>query len=252
LKIISWNVNGLRAVEKKGFLDFLQESEADILCVQEIKALESNLSEAMLAPPGYHGYFESAQKKGYSGVGMYTRLKPLSIKTCFADERFNSEGRIQIADFEDFVLFNLYFPNGTSGDERLNYKLAFCDQLLEEVKAYAGRKILICGDYNTAHREIDLKNPKSNEKNSGFLPIERAWIDRFIEAGFVDCFRSLHPETACYSWWTYRFNCRAKNVGWRIDYHFVNTQLLENLKEASILTQVMGSDHCPVQVTLDL
>ena len=146
----------------------------------------------------------------------------------------------------------MYFPNGTSGEERLEYKLAFCDQVLEEVKVFQGRKILVCGDYNTAHCELDLKNPKSNLKNSGFLPIERAWIDRFIAAGFNDSFRALHPETATYSWWTYRFNCRAKNVGWRIDYHFLNSLLMENLKEASILTGVLGSDHCPVEVVLDL
>lgn len=252
LVVYSWNVNGIRSVAKKGFNNFLEQYSPDILCIQETRANSEDFPAGLEKPEGYESFHETALKKGYSGVSLYTKIKPLEIKNQFQNTRFDGEGRIQIADYGFFVLFNLYFPNGTQSEERLDYKMGFCEQLLKELEVYSDRRILVCGDYNTAHCPIDLKNPKSNEKNSGFLPMEREWIDRLVEKGFTDIFRKTYPETVQYSWWSYRFNCRAKNIGWRIDYHFVNQNLLPYAAAPKIHDEVGGSDHCPVSISLDI
>ncbi len=252
MKIYSWNVNGIRAVQKKGFIDWVKVQQPDILCIQETKANVDQLDEEIINIDGYYSYFSSAERKGYSGVATYSRIKPLSVKQGIGIERFDSEGRFLIMEYPEFVLFNIYFPNGQKDDERLKYKMEFYDALLdycEDLKSQ-GKNLIISGDYNTAHREIDLKNPKSNEKRSGFLPIERAWIDKFISHGYIDTFRHFHSDEAKYSWWSYRFKAREKGVGWRIDYHFVSDNLIDDLKGAEILDDVMGSDHCPVAIYL--
>ncbi|MDP4146291.1 MAG: exodeoxyribonuclease III [Bacillota bacterium] len=253
MNIYSWNVNGLRAVATKGFLKWIQEEKPDILCIQETKIQHEQLTEELTNIEGYSCYFACAVKKGYSGVATYTKNKPISIKYGIGIERFDNEGRIVITEFEDFTLLNIYFPNGQKDEERLNYKMEFYDAILEYCNNLRkeGKKLIICGDYNTAHREIDLKNPKANEKYSGFLPMERAWIDKFIANGYRDTFRTIHPDEVKYSWWSYRFKAREKNAGWRIDYFFVSEDFIERVKEAAILNEVIGSDHCPVKVTIE-
>lgn len=254
MKIYSWNVNGLRAVAKKGFFEWICEENPDVLCIQETKLQEEQLEDSLKNIEGYYSYFSFADKKGYSGVATYTKSEPLFVKHGIGIERFDNEGRILITEFEKFTLINIYFPNGQKDDERLNYKLEFYDAILdycnEEVRK--GKKLLICGDYNTAHREIDIKNAKANEKTSGFLPIEREWIDKFISKGYTDTFRYLYPEKVQYSWWSYMFKARERNTGWRIDYHFVSNNLIGALKNAAILNEVYGSDHCPVMVDMDV
>lgn len=253
MKIISWNVNGLRAITKKGFYDWVLNTKPDILCLQETKLQEENLDERLRSLSAYsNSYFSFAQKKGYSGVASYTDLKIASVKHGFDIEKFDIEGRILVTEFEQFTLLNIYFPNGQSSEDRLKYKMEFydallnyCDNLVKE-----GKKLIICGDYNTAHKEIDIKNAKANEKTSGFLPIERAWIDKFINHGYTDVYRHLNGDKIEYSWWSYMFKSRERNVGWRIDYHFVSNNLLPFVKDAKILTDVMGSDHCPVMLEL--
>ncbi|QZY53763.1 exodeoxyribonuclease III [Crassaminicella profunda] len=254
MKIYSWNVNGIRAIKKKGFLEWMEEENPDILCIQETKAHKEQLDESLLNIEGYEAFFCSGERKGYSGVAVYTKLEPITVKTGIGIERFDSEGRILILEYEEFTLLNIYFPNGQKDDERLKYKLEFYDAILAYCDGLKemGKKLVICGDYNTAHKEIDLKNPKTNEKRSGFLPIERAWIDKFISHGYIDTFRTLYLEEVKYSWWSYRFNARKNNAGWRIDYHFVSDNLFEKVKDAKILNEVMGSDHCPVTLELDL
>lgn len=248
LKIYSWNVNGLRAIDKKGFFNWLENEQPDILGIQETKLQENQLTEKMKDVGDYYSYFSFAEKKGYSGVGVYTKIKPKSVKHGIGIEKFDSEGRILILEYEEFTLFNIYFPNGQMSEERLQYKLDFYEELFnycEDLKA-EGKKLLIFGDYNTAHNEIDLKNPKPNSKRSGFLPIEREWMDKIIGKGYIDTFRYLYPEEIQYSWWSYRFKAREKNAGWRIDYHFVTENFKDNILDASILGEVQGSDHCPV------
>jgi exodeoxyribonuclease-3 len=230
----------------------LEKENPDILCIQETKAEREQLPSDFVCPPGYNIYWNAAERKGYSGVAIFTRPVPKSVETEFEVERFNNEGRILIADYDSFVLFNFYFPNGQKDDERLQYKMDFNEQLLLELKRFQGRKILICGDYNTAHHPIDLTHPKANEKTSGFLPIERAWIDKLCALGYTDTFRHFYPDTVKYSWWSYRMAARSRNVGWRIDYHFVNEELLPHVQNAFILNEVMGSDHCPVGVELSI
>ncbi|MCT4604809.1 MAG: exodeoxyribonuclease III [Marinisporobacter sp.] len=254
MKIYSWNVNGIRAIKKKGFLEWVKEENPDILCIQETKAHIEQLDESLLNIEGYEAFFCSGERKGYSGVAVYTKEKPITVKRGIGILKFDLEGRILILEYKSFILFNIYFPNGQKDDDRLNYKLEFYDAILEYCDALKdqGKKLVICGDYNTAHEEIDLKNPKSNEKRSGFLPIERAWMDKFIEHGYVDTFRTLYPEKVKYSWWSYRFNARKNNAGWRIDYHFVSDNLLEKVRNTEIFNEVMGSDHCPVMLELNL
>lgn len=254
MNIYSWNVNGLRAISKKGFFQFIDEYNPDILCIQETKLQLDNLSEELKDIEGYNSYFSCAKKKGYSGVATYTKEKPISVKYGIGIERFDSEGRILITEFNNFILFNIYFPNGQKDEERLKYKLDFYDALLEYLNKLKieGKKLIICGDYNTAHNEIDIKNAKANEKYSGFLPIERAWIDKFILNGYVDTFRDIHKDEIKYSWWSYRFKARERNAGWRIDYFFVTESLIDNINSAEILNEIMGSDHCPVKVSFNV
>lgn len=252
MKIYSWNVNGIRAIQKKGFIDWVLEEQSDILCLQETKAHVEQLDEELLHIDGYYSYFSEGERKGYSGVATYTKEKPLSVKKGIGIERFDREGRILITEYEDFILFNIYFPNGQKDDERLQYKMDFYDAILDYCNDLKDqwKNLIICGDYNTAHKEIDIKNPKSNEKRSGFLPMERQWMDQFISNGYIDTYRTLHPESIEYSWWSYRFKARERNAGWRIDYFFVSDHFMDQVAEAEILTDVMGSDHCPIVLSL--
>lgn len=248
MKIFSWNVNGIRAVLKKGFLDWIEKESPDVVCLQETKANSDQVDPDLFPPKGYKTFWNSAERKGYSGVLTLTKKKPKSVALGMGIEEFDIEGRIVRTEFSKFDLLNVYFPNGTSGEERLDYKMRFYDAFLnhcEDLKK-SGKKLIVTGDVNTAHCRIDLKNDKANEKNSGFLPQERAWVDKFIAHGFVDTFRALYPEKEQYSWWAYRFNARARNIGWRIDYFFVTEDLMKNVKDGFIADQVMGSDHCPI------
>ena len=248
MRIFSWNVNGLRAVVKKGFFDWLESEAPDVVCLQEIKARTEDLDENILNPKGYHAFWNPAERKGYSGVAIFTKKKPVAVHLGLGIERFDCEGRILRIEFKDFDLFSVYFPNGTSGEERLQYKMEFYDAFLDHCEELRGqgRELVITGDVNTAHKPIDLKNPKANQKNSGFLPEERAWVDNFIEHGYVDSFRAFNEDPDQYTWWSYRFNVRAKNVGWRIDYFFVTEGLMKKVKDSFITPEVMGSDHCPI------
>ena len=248
MRIFSWNVNGLRAVVKKGFFDWLESEEPDVVCLQEIKARTEDLDENILNPKGYHAFWNPAERKGYSGVAIFTKKKPVAVHLGLGIERFDCEGRVLRIEFKDFDLFSVYFPNGTSGEERLQYKMEFYDAFLDHCEELRGqgRELVITGDVNTAHKPIDLKNPKANQKNSGFLPEERAWVDKFIEHGYVDSFRAFNEDPDQYTWWSYRFNVRAKNVGWRIDYFFVTEGLMKKVKDSFITPEVMGSDHCPI------
>jgi len=253
-RIISWNVNGIRAVHKKGFLDWFNEERPDILCIQETKARREQLPGELLEIDGYHNYFASAEKKGYSGVALFTKEKPVDIKCGFGIEKFDSEGRTLIADFGDFVLYNIYFPNGKASDERLAYKMEFYDAFLEHANTLRsrGKKIIVCGDVNTAHKAIDLARPKENEKISGFLPEERAWIDKLLDNGYVDTFRMFNDEPENYTWWSMRTRARERNVGWRIDYFFASDDISDNVKDSFILNDVMGSDHCPLGIDIEV
>jgi len=249
VKIISWNVNGLRAVVNKGFIDFLREEQPDILGIQETKLQESQIPEEARSPEGYNTAWSFAEKKGYSGTAVFYRREPEEMKnTGFVHDILNLEGRVIEMTYPEFTLFNIYFPNGQMSDERLQYKLKFYDHCLEYFNTLVekGKKLIITGDFNTAHKEIDLKNPKSNEERSGFLPIERAWIDKLIGSGFVDTFRMFNKEPDQYTWWTYRFRAREKNVGWRIDYFFVSENLTGQIVDSYIMSNIYGSDHCPI------
>ena len=252
MKILSWNINGIRAADKKGLFDWFQQEEPDILCLQEIKAEKDQFPPHLKNTPGYHVYINPAQRKGYSGVATYVKTKPQSVKNGFDIETFDKEGRILITEYSSFVLFNIYFPNGKQSKERLDYKLKFYDTFLayaDNLKA-EGKNIMVCGDFNTAHKPIDLARPKANETISGFLPIERAWIDTFIDHGYVDTFREFNKEPDQYTWWSMRTRARERNVGWRIDYFYVNKEFLPNLTNAFILQEVTGSDHCPIGIEI--
>jgi exodeoxyribonuclease-3 len=251
-RILSWNVNGLRAVLKKGFLTWFKKDSADILCLQEIKAMASQLAPDVLHYPGYDVQINSAERPGYSGVATFSKEKPRSVKTGFGVPRFDLEGRILQTDYPEFTLFNIYFPNGKGSPERLKYKMDFYEEALKRFMKLRrqGVKLVICGDVNTAHKEIDLARPRENSKISGFLPIERAWMDKWVSKSFVDSFRVFNLEPNHYTWWDVISGARARNVGWRIDYFFISGDLLPNLDEAFILPEVQGSDHCPVGITL--
>ncbi len=252
-EILCWNVNGIRAAERKGILDWLAETSPDMLCVQETKAHPEQLSKDLLNPDGYHVCFDSAEKKGYSGVATFSKIKPKRIQQGLGVEQFDSEGRTIITEFDDFTLINIYFPNGQKDKIRLQFKLDFYDATLDmaEKMRKSGHRLVICGDYNTAHKPIDLEHPKSNEKTSGFLPIEREWLDRLIERGYIDTLREFDQSPQLYSWWDMKSRARDRNVGWRIDYHFITADLRPHLKNAYILPDVMGSDHCPVGIQLE-
>ncbi len=254
MKIVSWNVNGLRAVAKKGFYEWVRQAQPDILCMQETKAQADQLDESLLHPDGYHAHYHSAEKKGYSGVSTWCRQEPRQVVHGFGHARFDAEGRVLQTDHGDFLLMNVYFPNGQRDEERLQYKLDFYDAILDHMESLrtAGRKLVVCGDVNTAHKAIDLARPKENENNSGFLPIERAWIDKIVTLGYVDTFRHFSSEPDQYSYWDNFRRSRERNVGWRIDYHFITSDLLPHLRHAWISPEVMGSDHCPVGIELTI
>jgi len=254
MRLISWNVNGIRAVDRKGFFDWFQKESPDLLCIQEIKAMADQFPIHLKNTPGYHVFINPAQRKGYSGVTTYSKQQPLDVKNGFDIKKFDNEGRILITEFGEFVLFNIYYPNGKQNDERLQYKLDFYDAFLDYADALKeqGKNIVVCGDFNTAHKPIDLANPKANETVSGFLPVERAWIDRFIDHGYVDTFREFNKEPHQYSWWSYRTAARDRNVGWRLDYFFVNKGFKGNVKNAFIMQDVVGSDHCPVGIDIEI
>lgn len=252
-KIISWNVNGIRAVLKKGFLEWVDQEKPDILCLQETKAHPEQLPQSVLEHSPYKSYWHSAtSKKGYSGVALYTKEEPIRVETGFGIEKFDEEGRVVMAEYPHFVLFNVYFPNGKMNSDRLNYKLEFYEAFLKKIDALKakGKPVIFCGDVNTAHKPIDLARPEANEKISGFLPIERAWIDRVVEHGYLDSLREFHSEPNLYTWWDLKTGARARNVGWRIDYFFVQKELARHLKDATLLPEVTGSDHCPIAITL--
>jgi len=256
MRIISWNVNGIRAAENKGFLEWFNREAPDILCINETKAHPEQLSQELVVPCAkgiaYKSYWACAQKKGYSGVAVYAKTEPLDVHFLGLPE-FDNEGRVLIAEFNDFSLIAAYFPNSQDGGKRLDYKLAFCDAVYSLCGSLEkkGRHFLLSGDYNIAHRPIDLARPKENEGNAGYLPEERAWMDAFTQAGHIDVFRHFHPdEGGHYTWWSYRAGARERNIGWRIDYHSVDKAFLPRVKSSCIQKDVMGSDHCPVEIEL--
>ncbi|MCS7010558.1 MAG: exodeoxyribonuclease III [Anaerolineales bacterium] len=253
-KLISWNVNGIRAAEKKGFLDWLASSDADVVAVQETKAHPSQLSATLLQPPGYQSAWSAAERKGYSGVGTYTRRSALQIREGLGDPRFDHEGRVLIHEFEPFVFFNIYFPNGGRGPQWVAHKLAFYKKFLEVAREYmrVGRPLVVAGDFNTAYAEIDLARPKENSNTSGFLPEERQGLGEFFSAGLIDTFRLLHPDTVKYTWWDMVTRARERNVGWRIDYFMVSPDLKDCIRAADIHDDVIGSDHCPISLVLEV
>ena len=252
IRALSWNVNGLRAVLKKGFLEWFSQESPEILCLQETKAHENQLPDSLKAIEGYLSYFSTPERKGYSGVGLYSKTEPAQVTYGFGVEKFDREGRVIIADYGQFVLLNIYFPNGQSSAERLQYKMEFYDTFLEFVNRLRsqGKSVVVCGDLNTAHKEIDLARPKPNEKTSGFLPEERAWVDKFLSQGYVDTLRMYNEQPDQYSYWDQMSRARDRNVGWRIDYFFVSEDFAGRVKAAHIHPDVMGSDHCPVGIDI--
>lgn len=252
LRLISWNVNGIRAAYKKGLLDWFKKEKPDILCIQETKAHPEQLTDNLISVDNYKSFFSSAERKGYSGVVTYSKPEPINVKSGLGIKKFDDEGRFIITEYKQFILFNIYFPNGKASKERLNYKMEFYETFLKHLKKLLKqrKKIVVCGDVNTAHKEIDIARPKENEKISGFLPIEREWIDRFLDAGFIDTFRVFNQEPDNYTWWDMITRARDRNVGWRIDYFYISENLGKNLKSAFILSDVMGSDHCPIGIEL--
>ena len=250
--MLCWNVNGIRAVVKKGFLQWLQKESPDILCLQETKASPENLTKDLLEPPGYQTYWNYPERKGYSGVATITKEKPVRAQNGLGIKAFDTEGRIIISEYPEFTLCNVYFPNGKQGAERLKYKLDFYDVFFNymEPRRLRGGKLIFCGDVNTAHQEIDLARPKENSKISGFLPVERAWLDKLVAHGYIDIFRQFNGKPGQYTWWDMKTGARARNVGWRIDYFFITENLLSQVAKAFIMPDVTGSDHCPIGLAL--
>ena len=255
MRIISYNVNGIRAAINKGFLDWLKTNPADVVCVQETKALKENVDHTSFNKLGYQDYWFSAQKKGYSGVAVFTKIKPDKVEYGNGHGASDDEGRVIQMDFGDTRLINAYFPSGTSGDERQDFKYKWLDEFLVYLDKLKKKypKLILCGDYNIAHTEIDIHDPKGNKNSSGFLPEERAWMTKFFDNGWIDCFRQFHPEPHRYSWWSQRFpSVRLQNKGWRIDYINVTGPLKKNLKDADIFPNVKHSDHCPVYLDIKI
>ncbi len=254
MRILSWNVNGIRAIAKKGMLDWLARDGADIICLQETKVFApQELDQSILCPGEYRSFWNAAHvKKGYSGVAVYVKQEPKKVETGLGDKRFDTEGRTLIAYFDSFALANIYFPNGKQGDDRLRYKMEFYDAFLSFCDGLRAKKIplVACGDFNTAHHEIDLARPRENGAVSGFLPVERDWMDKYESHGYVDALRMFHKDADLYTWWDFKTGARARNVGWRIDYFFVSEDIKERVKDAVIRSDVMGSDHCPIGITL--
>ncbi|MBU6426687.1 exodeoxyribonuclease III [Patescibacteria group bacterium] len=259
MRIISWNVNGLRANVKKGGFDWFLNESPDIYCLQETKANKDQLEEGIANPPGYHSYFDHSKgRKGYSGVAVYSKIRPWKVEYGLGIEQYDQEGRFLglffgeiIKDIPKLALFNIYFPNGGGGPDRLQFKLEYYDEFLKYVNRLKkdGYEIIFCGDVNTAHTKIDLARPKENADNTGFLPIERAWMDKVIDNGFTDVFRNMHPnEPDRYTYWDMKTFARERNVGWRIDYFFVTAGLLKKVTKSRILDQILGSDHCPIDI----
>lgn len=250
MKLISWNVNGIRAVNKKGFLEWLEEADPDILCLQETKAHVEQLPGELLEGHGYHTSWHSGERKGYSGVATYCKEEPLYVQEGLGVDIYDREGRVLITEHPNFLLYNIYFPNGQRDQGRLQYKLDFYDELLPLINEQvdSGNNVIVTGDWNTAHYEIDLARPKENVNTSGFMPIERERLDTYVKNGWIDTFRLFHPEPKRYSWWTYRFGARDRNVGWRIDYFFVNERFTDQVLNADIHEDVLGSDHCPISL----
>lgn len=249
MKIISWNVNGLRSAYKSGALDWFEKTNFEILCLQEIKAQSLQLQQLPLQPLkflNYHAYFNSAGKKGYSGVAVYTKKKPLSVEYKLGLEKFDKEGRILKLEYPNFILINLYLPHGGRRKENLNYKLEVYNFLLKYLTKIKKQNLVLIGDFNVAHKDIDLARPKQNRNNIMFTPEERRQIDKLVKLGFTDTFRKFHKEGGYYTWWVYRANARQRNLGWRIDYAFTSKSLTSKLKNAFILSGVKGSDHCPI------
>jgi exodeoxyribonuclease-3 len=253
-RILCWNINGIRAIWKKGFPEWFVKESPDILCLQETKAQRDQLAKEIINVEGYKSYFFSAEKKGYSGVGIYTKHKPLSVKAGFNNPVFDSEGRVIEMEFEKFTLFNVYFPNGGRGPERVKYKLDFYDLLFQRTEELRKIKknIIVCGDYNTAHKEIDLARPKENQNTSGFLAIERQWIDKIVTMDYIDIFREYNKEPNQYTYWDQITRARERNVGWRIDYFFISNEARDLVTNVIIHNTVMGSDHCPIELELNL
>jgi len=254
LTFISWNVNGIRAVDKKEALKWIDKEEVDFLALQEIKAEAEQIPETIFDKKYKEVHVNSSSKKGQSGVALFTNIKNLHVDTAKSVDILD-EGRINEYHFDNIAFFNVYFPNGQRNDERLVYKMEFYDRFLEHIEAVRkdGKSIVICGDVNTAHTEIDIARPKANEKTSGFLKIEREWIDKFLSHGYIDTFRYIHGDIKDrYSWWSYRANARANNVGWRIDYFYVSEDLKDKIVDADILDNILGSDHCPISLTINL
>ena len=251
MKLISWNVNGLRAAMGKGFMDTFAQLDADAFCLNETKLQPGQIE---LDLPGYHQYWNSAEKKGYSGVSVFTRQEPLSVRYGIGVDEFDHEGRVLTLEMPQFYLVSCYTPNSQDGLKRLEYRMRWEDAFLSYLKSLEREKpVVLCGDLNVAHQEIDIKNPKSNRMNAGFTDQEREKMTRLLNAGFVDTFRALHPdETGAYSWWSYRFHARENNAGWRIDYFIVSESLREHVREAAIHPEIFGSDHCPVELVLDI
>lgn len=251
MELISWNVNGIRACIKKGLLYWVEKRDPDILCIQETKAQPK---QVLMNLPSYNFYWSSAEKKGYSGVLTLSKEKPLSVSKGFGLKKFDNEGRFLQLEYDLFFLINLYFPNAQRGLKRLDFKLEFNEELMKYVenlrKQHTEKGIIMCGDFNVAHKEIDLKNPKNNIKNAGFCPKERGSFTKLLEKGYIDTFREFNQSPEEYTWWTYRSDARARNIGWRIDYFVINQEFRKNLKSALILQDVMGSDHCPIGITI--
>ncbi len=253
MKITTWNVNGLRAVFQKNALDWVHAEKPDVLCLQEIKVKPEQLDENAIKPfEGYTKTWHSAERAGYSGVSTWLAQSGLEQQIGLGIHEYDQEGRVIVTRLEDFLLFNIYFPNGQRDLGRLTFKLNFYEDLLNIVDDLhaKGEKVIICGDFNTAHNEIDLRNPKENQKTSGFMPEERAWIDKYLEHDLVDVYRQLYPERVQYTWWTYRMNARARNIGWRLDYFLVTSALVQRVQDVIIHEDILGSDHCPVTLLL--
>ncbi len=253
MRCATWNVNGIRAVLRKEAAPWAAVDDCDVVCIQETKAHPDQLGEDALRPEGWHSYWHSAEKKGYSGVAIYTRKEPDEVITGLGEEEFDREGRVLAVRFDERVFISAYFPSSQDKGKRRDYKLGFCEAMERYLARLTsdGKKVLLTGDYNIAHTAIDLARPKQNEKNPGYLPEERAWFSRFVDLGYVDLFRALYPDaTDAYSWWSYRANARAKNIGWRIDYVASCPELAKDLVEVRHHPDVLGSDHCPVSVDL--
>jgi len=249
MKIISWNVNGLRAFHKKGAFNSIFEIDPDIFCLQETKAHPEQLSDEVRSPAGYYAYFDHSKlKKGYSGVAIFSKDEPEKVEYGIGIPKFDDEGRTLVAYYKDFVLLNIYFPNGGGGPERLAYKMEYYEEFLKFIDKLKkkGKEVVFCGDVNTAHNEIDLSRPKENENHTGFLKMEREWINKLISHGYIDTFRNFHTEKIQYSWWDMKTFARDRNIGWRLDYFFVSDSMLNRVRRAEILDNMMGSDHCPV------